>query len=368
MTDKGAAIRGKLSPSYVPMDGIELSAITGLCFTGMGLKTCKSVLPDDDFVIREDLPYYTQTLRGKNSYCLECCSTNPKEMDWWQLICPVDFLTAITTNFYGYQFRFARLQTLSDLEVITCPLKRSACTYDGNTLVNCSSTDNTYLWSYTLHVQVVEHSDTFSYWKGVTSCSAVVEERNVSMVSGDIFRETIVMNFTPQKFVPSKPYNLLWLLVTGILICYPILWFFRTARCLVCNRRLILVPWPLRRCAVCLFVNADFPDPYVLETLELKGRRLIDGDLSPPLRWYHVIRSAFHRVCCCKKKPTTLATREILVLPKIEEGVSSNGEEANDSHDVISGSIGVDLASPGECEWLPSYPLIPSSNSLLSTL
>ena len=115
-------------------------------------------------------------------------------------------------------------------------------------------------------------------------------------------------------------------------------------------------------------MNADFPDPYVLETLELKGRRLIDGDLSPPLRWYHVIRSAFHRVCCCKKKPTTLATREILVLPKIEEGVSSNGEEANDSHDVISGSIGVDLASPGECEWLPSYPLIPSSNSLLSTL
>ena len=36
MTDKGASIRGKLSPSYLPISGIELAAITGLCFNGMG--------------------------------------------------------------------------------------------------------------------------------------------------------------------------------------------------------------------------------------------------------------------------------------------------------------------------------------------
>ena len=146
--------------------------------SAVGLHTCKSVLPSDDFVVREDLPYYTQTLKGSNSFCLECCSTNPKEMDRWQLNCPVDFLTAITTNIYAYEFRFGRMQTLSDQEVITCPLKRSACTYDErNILMNCSSTDSTYLWSYTLNVQVVEYSDNLGYWKGVSSCSAVADER-----------------------------------------------------------------------------------------------------------------------------------------------------------------------------------------------
>ena len=271
MTDKGVSIRGKLSPSYLEITGIELAAITGLCFSGIGLKTCKSVLPSDDFVVREALPYYTKTLKGSNSYCLECCSTNPKLVDWWQLNCPVDFLTAITTNIYAYEFRFGRMQTLSDQEIISCPLKRSACTYDGNTLMNCSSSDATYLWSYTLHVQVVEYSDNFGFWKGVSSCSAVVEERMMPMISGDVFVETIYMNFVPQPFTPSKPYNMLWLLVTAILLCYPAIRFCRTARCLVCNRRLILVPWPLKRCAMCLFVNADFPDPYVLEALEAKG-------------------------------------------------------------------------------------------------
>ena len=50
------------------------------------------------------------------------------------------------------------------------------------------------------------------------------------------------------------------------------------------------------------------------------------------------IRTAFHRTCC-KKKPTALATREISILPKIEEGV--NEEETKSNHDVISGSNSV---------------------------
>ena len=92
------------------------------------------------------------------------------------------------------------------------------------------------------------------------------------MSSGDGFVETININFGPQTFAPSKPYNLLFLLFTAIFLCYPTIRCCRIARCLVCNRRLILVPWPLKRCAMCLFVNADFPDPYVLEALEAKGR------------------------------------------------------------------------------------------------
>ena len=289
-------VLGKISPSYTDLDFTELGQITGLCFGGMMLKTCTSIVPTDDFVSRNELLYYTATLAKPAQYCLQCCGTSPSFQDRWDLTCVTDLFTSVSTNVYGYEFRFALKPTAGDnTAIITCPIKRSACTYDGNTITGCAETDNTYLWGYTLTVNVIEYSDGLTYWRGVSSCSAVSHEKLVSMEPGDYWTETIYMNYSPAPFKPAAPWNLLWLGLFAIVMFYPIVRFCRHYQCTVCNRRLYLVPWPLKRCAFCLFLNADLPDPYMLEALEAKGRRIIDGDFRPRLTIDKVIIKFFVR-------------------------------------------------------------------------
>ena len=277
-------VLGKISPSYALLDFTELGQITGLCFGGMMLKTCTSIVPTDDFVSRNELIYYVNTLAKPAQYCLQCCGTSPQFQDRWDLTCVTDLFTSVSTNVYGYEFRFAVKPTAGDnTAIVTCPIKRSACTYDGNTIIGCADTDNTYLWGYTLTVNVIEYSDGLTYWRGVSSCTAIAHEKLVSMEPGDHWTETIYMNYAPAPFAPAKPWNLLWLGLAAIVVLYPIVRFCRQYQCIVCNRRLYLVPWPLKRCAFCLFLNADLPDPYLLEALEAKGRRVIDADFRPRL-------------------------------------------------------------------------------------
>jgi hypothetical protein len=203
-------IMGKLSPAYAVVDSMENDMIVGNCFGGMRLKSCTSTLPNDDFVKRDELSYYTQTLqRSGSEYCLGCCGTSPAFTDSWKLRCPVDLFTAITSNIYGYEGRFAVRSFLGDYSIVTCPLRRSACAYRGNTLLGCNATDDTFLWGYSLTLDVVEYSDATKYWRGVSACNFVTYEKKVPMASGDIFTETIVLNYRPQKFNATNYYNLL---------------------------------------------------------------------------------------------------------------------------------------------------------------
>ena len=289
-------VLGKISPSYALLDFTELGQITGLCFGGMMLKTCTSIVPTDDFVSRNELIYYRSTLSKPGQYCLQCCGTSPQFQDRWDLTCITDLFTSTSTNVYGYEFRFALKPTAGDTtSIVTCPIKRSACTYDGNTITGCAETDNTYLWGYILTVNVIEYSDGLTYWRGVSSCSAESIEKLVSMEPGDHWTETIHMNYAPAPFKPAAPWNMLWLGLFAIVMVYPVIRFFRHYQCAVCNRRLYLVPWPLKRCAFCLFLNADLPDPYLMEALEAKGRRIIDGDFRPRLTFDKVIIKFFVR-------------------------------------------------------------------------
>jgi len=304
-------ILGKLSNFDTEYDFTELGMITGLCFAGFNLKTCQSVLPTDDSVFQAELSYYTITLQRPTQYCLACCGTSQKFVDTWNMRCPVDLFTAASTNVYGKEFRFGVKPTFLDAtQVVVCPIKRSACQYNGNTLLGCAETDNTYLWGYKMQLDVLEYSDGLTFWRGVAGCSVDVIEKTVPMQVGDIWTEQIVMRYRPAPFKPLATWNLLFFLILAVSLGYPLLRWYRTARCLVCNRKLTLVPLPFKRCAYCLFLNADLPDPYLLEAIEAKGRRIIDADYRPALPW--------------NKKIAKFFTRDLVKWARIARAVSSH--------------------------------------------
>ena len=290
------SVLGKMSNFDTEYDFTELGEITGLCFSGIGLKTCQSVIPTDDSVAQSELTYYTINLQKPTQYCLACCGTSQQFVDTWNLRCPVDLFTAASTNVYGKEFRFGVKPTFADsTQVTVCALKRSACRYNGNTLLGCAETDNTYLWGFKLHLDVLEYSEGLTFWRGVSGCSVEVIENLAPMQVGDIWTEQVVMHFRPAEFKPLATWNLMFLVLLVLSVGYPLLWWYRTAQCIVCNRKLTLVPLPLKRCAYCLYLNADLPDPYLLEALEAKGRRIIDADFRPTLPWNKKIAKFFTR-------------------------------------------------------------------------
>jgi hypothetical protein len=133
-TDQGPSIYGKINRYTIPIDAKEVGQIYGKCFSGIGLTSC---LPDlsatDDSVIASELPYYRDlpSLYGA-AYCLQCCGSSEDNIDHWNLDCELDAKTAASTNLYGYEFKFARRQTLLDTTVISCPLRRTACQYSSS--------------------------------------------------------------------------------------------------------------------------------------------------------------------------------------------------------------------------------------------
>jgi hypothetical protein len=106
--------------------------------------------------------------RSNTPFCLYCCSMNDPQPGYetkltWDLYCPIDGLDKPKglnpyTDFDNYQFRFARRDSLSDVEVVTCDLLRSPEQKD---LV---------LQGYDLTIYIVDHYDGTDYWRGVESC------------------------------------------------------------------------------------------------------------------------------------------------------------------------------------------------------
>ena len=108
--------------------------------------------------------------RNQQPYCLHCCSmTNPEPgynvAETWDLYCPIDGLDRPGgllpfTDFDNYQFRFARRDGLSDIEVVTCDLLRTP------------EQANLILQGYELDLWVVDYYEGVNYWRGVSRCEA----------------------------------------------------------------------------------------------------------------------------------------------------------------------------------------------------
>ena len=141
-------IHGEFLNYKVPLTSSSIATIYAQCFGGIGLITCTPQLPDDDIILSYDMTYYKQV--GKlvgQPYCVQCCGDSPENIDKWDLKCPVDAATVISTNQYGLELKMARNQYAGDKTLISCPLKRSACKYNSNgeTIFCNPAFDATYL-------------------------------------------------------------------------------------------------------------------------------------------------------------------------------------------------------------------------------
>jgi hypothetical protein len=152
----------------------------------MGMKTCTSVPPTDSQEYSYQTQYYKITLANSPQlYCLQCCGGNPTRQDNWEIQCKTNVFTALTTNIYGYEFRMGVEKTLGGPSYISCPLKRSACTYDSNDkLIGCAESDTLVLYGYHLTLNVIRYTNNLDSWRGVSSCSAVAFESTVALNSG----------------------------------------------------------------------------------------------------------------------------------------------------------------------------------------
>ena len=146
-------IYGKFNFYNYPVNSREVDAINSGCFRGFSYLGCKPTNIISDQVITNSLPYYVGLLENvEDYYCLQCCGIN-QVIDYWELECPLDVVTALQYNIYGYVLYLSRNRFDTDTSYITCPLKRSGCEYDENDVtLNCDGklADTTYLHGYKL--------------------------------------------------------------------------------------------------------------------------------------------------------------------------------------------------------------------------
>lgn len=265
----------QLSDATTPIDDIEKVLVTSTCYPGFGFASCRAAPITDDTVIQQDLPEYVLLSKSPGPYCLECCSGVPSMVDVWNLTCPDDSSVPYGT-YYKKQFRFAVRKTLTDMDVIWCPLRRSACTYQSNgQVISCDiRRDKTYIVGYQLTLNIVQHVKDFTYWRGVASCSAVTFESLRRLPSMGHFKEIIILNHFPE---PEKlgPIHMGLLSLIGFISFYLLLCIFRKKRCEVCQNKVILCR---RMCVMCVFVGASLPDPVLMEALDEKTQ-FIQGEI-----------------------------------------------------------------------------------------
>ena len=271
---------GKFDYYYNPITEKELGYITTKCYTGMMFSTCRPKLQSDQFSRDRNLPYYNKLadLYGVQ-YCAQCCGTSDTNIDVWDLSCDMDIVTATTSNVYGYELRLSAHQIpKGDKSIVTCPLRRSACQYDGDTTLNCDGQveDKTYLHGYTLTLTVQQYDENFVYWRGVSKCSIETIESDTPLQAGDLFREKIIYLHTPNILYskPDFPKTFLCLLAVYFMV-YVTLYYLRRKKCVYCQGKLV---FSRELCYKCKFVGAKPPDPFLMQALEEKGEQ-IQGEL-----------------------------------------------------------------------------------------
>ena len=180
-------------------------------------------------------------------------------------------------------------------------------------------------------MNVQEYSEYFSYWNVITSCSIETIEASTALAAGDMFREEIVMVHLPGS--PTYDYfRSTVLFFFFIILIYPTLYYCRSAYCVVCGKKLVIL---VERCAMCRFVEAHPTDPKLFAALEEKGNHMeMDGPEPYPGKKYvdKVIGKfctiAYSLICSCwnivRRKPKIAIDDEEENAPK--EMVKSDRE------------------------------------------
>ena len=262
----------------------QVAQINKKCFQGMGLTTClPHDKPTDDYTLNTQMVYYKEQIIKDlgRPYCVQCCGSPADHIDHWNLDCEVDAKTSLTTNLYGYEFKFARRQTLLDTAIISCPLRRSACQYSssGQTL-SCEgrATDKTYLHGYYLKIWVESHSVEGTSWQGVYRCEAVTHEEDTPLKIRGVFKEQFELIHPPIQ----QPWDIIRVFVFLFLVygfIYTVLYFCRRRHCAWCTKKLV---FSKELCWLCKCYGVEPPDPFILQALEDKA---IAAQGIPPERF-----------------------------------------------------------------------------------
>lgn len=342
-------IYGKFNSYLNPIDTKELSFITTKCFQGLMFSTCRPTnVPDDYFGQSVLLPYYVKfaSLYG-TMYCVQCCGTEPDHIDHWNLECQMDIQTVSASNAYGNELRLAaRQQPTGDKNIITCPLKRSACAYDGKKTLNCDgqATDTTYLVGYTLTITVQQLDVDFGYWRGVTDCDIVTEESNTMLQPGDNFRETIIMVHIPNITNSRADFGkTVVTIIAFFFFIYVTLYYFRRNKCVYCQGKLV---FSKELCVRCTFVGAKPPDPFLLQALEEKGEH-IQGE--------HPERFPGSRVFVQKLLKLRKQVEDCLGVNASRVGPETPEMENGDEENAASGSSARKFKYPKWLKWFKKW-------------
>lgn len=351
-------IYGKFDSYLVPLGTRQKSIVTSTCFEGIGFETCVPKQPDDDFLLAEELLYYRnlESYVGQ-TYCLQCCGSDPSNIDTWDLYCPIISQSAI--NLYGYELRMARNKIKGDTEIISCPLKRSACSYsDTGATLSCNrSTDSTFLVGYTATIYLRRYNKNFQYWNGVTKCEIEAIESNTSLVAGENFHEKIIIIHHPVAQTSYDIFQTLMIIFFVFFICVVILYFCRRKRCPYCQKKLL---FSLNMCIVCKIVGAEPPDPVLLQALEEKGQ-LLQGSLPERFPGSTIIvgfcQVLFKILTCRRKIKVTPITPKVVVKYQPDE------MKLDIEKQIISPQMTPDVSDVSLVSALAKEPELPSTKA-----
>jgi len=268
-----SAVNGMMFDHLIDISKAQVTQIYKKCFQGMGLLTClPHDHPTDDYTLNHEMTYYKEQIitdLGK-PYCVQCCGSFPSNIDHWNLDCRADATTTGLTNLYGYEFKFARRNTVLDTQLISCPLRRTACQYaDNGDTLSCTgrATDKTYLHGYYLKIWVATISIEGNTWQSVYKCEAESYEENTALQIGDTFKEIFEIIHPPIE----QPWDIIRVFVylfCAYLFIYCTLYFCRRKHCAWCTKKLV---FSKDLCWLCKLYGVEPPDPFILQALEEKA-------------------------------------------------------------------------------------------------
>jgi hypothetical protein len=299
------------------------TVVNSMCYSGLQNTRCTAQYTDDDNYYQNNLYYYNHfdDTYGQ-TYCLQCCGNGAyRHQDIWDLQCSADAILGPVTNLYAKEIRFAKNSYIGDKEYVSCPIKRSACVYDGTQLLYCNNvaSDTTYLVGITVTIDVQLMYSQFNSWKSVTGCSVESIESDVALATGDIFYEKYIMNFSPG---PSsvEPFPAVLLSILSVFGIYMILYYCRREHCLVCGKKLVFC---FDMCYLCRFYGADMPDPLLVKALREKAVQLqgtYPERFPGSRRIVKFIRAIYHTHI----EHRLFGTRTIIVYPE-DTNIESDG-------------------------------------------
>jgi hypothetical protein len=277
----------------------EKLTVPDTCFRGFNASNCTIIEGYDKSPLCTNVCSQKKTIdslhgqKMRKRRITKCGSVDNSFIDSIENFAMIDG-KAFPSNVYGYEFRFRGKRYELDSTVVTCPLKRTACNYVGNILIDCAATnDNTYLAGYHVNVELkrsfrdrrtypaiddnlIDDEEYPQHWWGVKSCSAVAIE---VFHPPDTIQESIKFYWTPENYVFS-PYQLSYFVIVPIIFFFVFYVRYFATECVLCGKKNAFLN-KNEICLLCRFYGVELPPPTILDRLKAeKAERQFNKTLN----------------------------------------------------------------------------------------